>query len=175
MTRLQRTKRFTVLALLSAMAITLNLLETAILTPFLGLLRVGLANIIALMAIEILGVKEMIIVNVMRVVIGSLLSGMFLGTAFWISVGGVLLSSLVIFLCTKLKSSLMFTSVMSSIAHSVGQVIIVVFLYKQLMVAAILPYFLLFSIPAGLLTGSIAKLALKRVKPLKQEKRDLDD
>lgn len=170
MSHLQKTKRFTYLALFSAMAITLNMLETAILTPFLGILRVGLANIIALMTIEILGVKEMIIVNLMRVLIGSLLSGMFLGTSFWISAGGVLLSSLTLYLCNKAKSSLLFTSVMSSIAHSAGQVIIVIFLYKQLMVASILPYFLLFSIPAGFLTGSIAKLALKRVKPLKESR-----
>ena len=78
--RIERTRRFTYLAMLSAMAITLNLLETAILPPVFGFFRVGLANIIALVTIRILGVKDMIIVNVMRVVIGSLLSGTFLGS-----------------------------------------------------------------------------------------------
>ena len=167
--RIERTRRFTYLAMLSAMAITLNLLETAILPPVFGFFRVGLANIIALVTIRIRGVKDMIIVNVMRVVIGSLLSGTFLGSMFWISCGGIVLSSLVLILLDHLHSSLLFTSVFSSIAHSVGQTLVVMVFYMQPGILAILPYFLLISIPTGLLTGTIAKLVLKRIKPLRKD------
>lgn len=167
--RIDRTRRFTYLAMLSAMAITLNLLETGILPPVFGFFRVGLANIIALVTIRILGVKDMIIVNVMRVVIGSLLSGTFLGSMFWISCGGIVLSSLVLILLDHLHSSLLFTSVFTSIAHSVGQTLVVMVFYMQPGILAILPYFLLISIPTGLLTGTIAKLVLKRIKPLRKD------
>ncbi|MCH3960993.1 MAG: Gx transporter family protein [Solobacterium sp.] len=166
--RMNQTRHFTYLALLSAMAITLNLLETAMIPPLFGVFRIGLANIIALVTLKILGVKEMIIVNIMRVMIGNLLSGRIFGSAFWISFGGVLISTLILILMDKLHSSLMFTSVMSAIGHSTGQVIVVMIFYMQPLIAAILPYFLALSIPTGLATGFIAKIATERVKPLKK-------
>ena len=154
-----KTKRFTYLALLSAMAITLNLIETATIPPMFGVFRIGLANIIALVTIQVLGV---------RVMIGNLMSGRIFGSSFWISFGGVFLSCVVLCIMHKLKTSLMFTSVMSSIAHSVGQVCVVAFFYMTGYIAVILPYFLLLSIPTGLFTGFVAKIASERVKPLKK-------
>lgn len=162
-----KNKRFTILALLSAMAITVNLFETMAIPPIAGVFRVGLANIIALVAIKVLGVKEMIVVNGMRVMIGTLMSGTFLGSYFWISLGGVCLSVLALILCDKLDSSLLFTSVLSAIGHSLGQVFVVMVFYNQPLIMVILPYFLALSIPTGLFTGFISKLAIERVKPMR--------
>ena len=166
MNTLHKNRRLTYLALLSAMAIALNLLETAMIPPLFGVFRVGLANIIALIAWNILGIKEMVIVNVMRVIIGSLLSGTFLGSTFWISCGGVFLSTCVLLLGNLLKSSIIFTSVCSAIAHSFGQVLVVMFFYKQTMMLTVLPYFILLSVPVGLFTGYVASVAIRRVRPL---------
>lgn len=158
------TKRFVYITLLSAMAITINILESTLIPPLPFGIRFGLANIIALITIEILGVKEMIIVNIMRVVIGNLLRGMIFGTTFWIAFGGVVLSSIVLILCKKMNSSLLFTSTLSSIGHTVGQVFVVMFIYQQASMIAIVPYLLIAAIPTGILTGIVAKEALKRVK-----------
>ena len=166
MNTLNKNRRLTYLALLSAMAIALNLMETAMIPPLFGVFRVGLANIIALIKWKILGVREMISVNLMRVLIGSLLSGTFLGSTFWISLGGVCLSILALLLGNMLKSSVIFTSIMSSIAHSCGQVLVVMNFYKQAMMLTTLPYFILLSVPVGILTGYVASVAIARVKPL---------
>ncbi len=164
---IEKNRRFTYLALLSAVAIALNLLESIYIGPIFGVLRLGLANIAALLALKLMGRREMIIVNVMRVVIGNLLRGTIFSSTFWISSGGVILSSLVMLGMDKLDSSLLFTSIIGSIAHSSGQVLIVSFLYRQAGMAAILPYLLLGSIPTGILIGTIAKLVLTRIQPLK--------
>ena len=166
MNTLNKNRRLTYLALISAMAIALNLLETAMIPPLFGVFRVGLANIIALITWKILGVREMISVNLMRVLIGSLLSGTFLGSTFWISLGGVCLSILALLLGNMLKSSVIFTSIMSSIDHSCGQVLVVMNFYKQAMMLTTLPYFILLSVPVGILTGYVASVAIARVKPL---------
>ena len=134
--------------------------------PTPGNKKGGLANIVALITIRLLGVKDMIIVNAMRVVISSLMRGMIFGSTFWISMGGVVLSSIVLIILDKLHSSLMFTSILSAIAHSAGQVIIVMFFYMQPGIAILLPYLFLGSIPMGILTGTVAHLVLKRIKPL---------
>lgn len=164
---IEKTRHFVYLALLSAMAIVLSIAESVYIGPVFYMCRLGLANIIALITIKIMGVREMIIVNTMRVVISTLMRGMIFSSTFWISLGGVVLSSIVLIILEKMKSSLMFTSVLMSIAHSVGQVIVVCFFYMQAGVAAILPYLLLGSIPMGFLTGMTAQLVLARIKPLK--------
>ena len=148
------------------MAITLSLIESIYIGSFSFGIRIGLANIIALITIRILGEKEMIIVNIMRVVISSLLRGLIFGSTFWISLGGVFLSSIALIILDKAKSSLMFTSVICSVSHSVGQVLVVMMFYNQPAVAALLPYLLLGSIPMGFLTGYVAKMVLTRIKPL---------
>ncbi|MDO4520266.1 MAG: Gx transporter family protein, partial [Erysipelotrichaceae bacterium] len=163
-------RRFVYLALFSAMAIVLSIIESIYIGPVFFMVRIGLANIVALVTVKILGVKEMIIVNTMRVVISTLMRGMIFSSTFWISLGGVVLSSIVLIIMEKMKSSLMFTSVIMSVAHSVGQVIVVCFFYMQAGVAAILPYLLLGSIPMGILTGITAQLVLARIKPLKKER-----
>ena len=164
---IEKNRRFTYLALLSAVAIALNLLESIYIGPIFGVLRLGLANIAALLALKLMGRREMIIVNVMRVVIGNLLRGTIFSSTFWISSGGVIMSSLVMLGMDKLDSSLLFTSIIGSIAHSSGQVLIVSFLYRQAGMAAILPYLLLGSIPTGILIGTVAKLVLTRIRPLR--------
>ena len=150
------------------MAIVLSIIESIYIGPVFFMVRVGLANIVALVTIKILGTKEMIIVNAMRVVISTLMRGMIFSSTFWISLGGVALSSLVLIIMDRMKSSLMFTSVMCSISHSVGQVIVVALFYMQPRIAAILPYLLLGSIPMGILTGIVAQMVLTRIRPLKQ-------
>ena len=165
---IEKNRRFSYLALLSAVAISLNLLESIYIGPIFGVLRMGLANIAALLTLKLLGKKEMIIVNVMRVVIGNLLRGTIFGSTFWISSGGVILSSIVMLLLERMDSSIMFTSVGGSIAHSLGQVIVVSGIYHQPGMFAILPYLLFGSIPTGLLTGLIAVQVIKRIPPLRK-------
>ncbi len=168
--RNNKTKHFVYLALLSAMAITLSLFESIYIGPFLfGILRIGLANIVALITIKLLGVKDMIAVNAMRVIISSLMRGTIFGSSFWISMGGVALSSIVLILMDKFHASLMFTSITSAIAHSCGQVVIVMLFYMQPGIAVLLPYLLLGSIPMGILTGFVANMVLTRIKPLRKD------
>ena len=163
-----RIRHLVYLALLSAMAITISVVESIFIGPiFLGLLRIGLANIISLMTIKLLGVRDMIIVNIMRVLISSLMTGSIFAPSFWISCGGVCLSSIVLIILDKLNSSLLFTSVLSAIAHSCGQVVIVMLFYKQPGIAVLLPYLLLGSIPMGIITGMTAKLVLRHIKPMR--------
>ena len=159
-----KTKRLTYVTMLSALAIVINLVESYFIPPIQFGIRFGLANIIALITIEVLGTKEMIIVNAMRVTIGSLLRGVIFGTTFFISFGGVLLSSIVIIMMHKMKASMWFISMMSAIAHSLGQVIVVIFFYEQAGVFALFPILSISSVATGFLTGFIANECIRRVK-----------
>ena len=161
---MSKTKKLTYVTLLSAMAIVINVFESTFIPPVSFGIRFGLANIIALITMEFFCVKEMIIVNSMRVVIGSLLRGWMFGTTFWISFGGVLLSSIVLIIVYYLKGSVIFKSIMSAFAHSIGQVLVVMLLYNQKSMAVYIPVMLITAIPTGALTGFISTMVLKRVK-----------
>ncbi len=165
-----KVNKLTLLTMLAAMAIAINLFESIYIVPFIPMfgIRFGLANIIALITMELFGTKEMIQVNILRVLIGNLLRGTIFGTTFWISAAGVALSSLVIILCKKvLKLPVVSTSLLSAIAHSSGQVLLVSFIYNQTSMLFIIPTLLLTSIPTGILTGLIASNAYPRLKRFK--------
>lgn len=162
--RNQSTKKFVYLTLLSAMAIAINLFESTYLAFMPFGIRFGLANIIALVTIELFGIKEMVLINVMRVMIGSLLRGTIFGSTFWISAGGVILSSLCLILMRRiLKFPIYSTSMVSAIGHSVGQVLVVMVIYQQVGMMYIIPMLLISSIPTGILTGMIATGVLSRL------------
>ena len=81
------------------------------------------------------------------------------------SLGGVTLSTLIsIFLKKKSGLSCIGVSVASSIAHCVGQILVALVIYNQMLMISFLPYLLLMSIPTGIMTGSITHLVLKRLK-----------
>lgn len=164
MLKMTKTKRLSYVTMLSALSIVINLFESWFIPPVQFGIRFGLANIISLITIELFGIKELLIVNIMRILIGSLLRGIIFGSPFWISFGGILLSTIIIIILHKLKTSLLFTSIMSAIFHSLGQVLIVSFIYHQSNVMMILPILLISSILTGCLTGFVAKECLKRLK-----------
>lgn len=158
------TKKFVYVTLLCAMAIAINMIESAFVVGMPFGIRFGFANIIALITIELFSEKEMITVNLMRVLIGNLMRGTIFGSTFWISSGGVILSTIVLILVRKLlKLEIYSNSMLCAVAHSIGQVFVVMFIYKQTAMFTIVPILLISSIPTGILTGWIAKEALNRL------------
>ncbi|MDD2592045.1 MAG: Gx transporter family protein [Erysipelotrichaceae bacterium] len=162
---MNKTQRLSKLALLLAISIILHIIEPNLPIPVYGV-KLGLANIMGLVTLMMFNYKDMIYINLMRVLLSSLLRGIIFGTAFWISLTGVALSTLVVILINKNKDhSLYFLSVISAITHSIGQLLCVSYIYQSLyLVMYYAPMLLALSVPAGLLTGLLAKEALKRIK-----------
>lgn len=162
---MSKTKRLIYLALLTSMAIALQIFESFIAIPLPYGAKLGLANIIALVTMELFDVKELILVNSMRVLLGSLLRGTFLTSTFFISTGGVILSSLAIIFMKKFtKQSMIGISIVSAVFHNIGQIIVITFLYNNVALAAILPILFITAIPTGILVGIAANGTSSRVK-----------
>ena len=161
---MNKNKRYAYIAILCSLAIVINLIENLFIPPIAFGIRFGLANIVSLVALKTLGVKEMGLVILLRLTLGNLIKGTIFGTPFWISSLGIIFSSIVILLLDKLKASISFTSMMSSIAHTFGQLIVVCVIYNQINVIAILPLLIVSSLATGALTGIITNKVLKRIK-----------
>jgi len=156
------------IAKLTTLAIGLHLLESAFPSPLPGV-KPGLANIITLYVLYQFDFKTAAWISVLRVFAGSLLLGQFLTPSFFLSLSGACLSLLTLALCKGLPRkyfSVISLSILSAIAHIVGQLIVVrLWLIPSENVIYLLPVFMLaalvFGFVNGLITQSLIKIHLK--------------
>lgn len=161
---MNNTKKLTFVTMLSALAIVINIIENTFIPELPLGIRFGLANIMALISIKLFSSKEMLIVNIMRVTLGNLLAGTIFGTRFFIAMGGIVLSSVSLIITNKLDTSIPFSSIVSSFFHTLGQIAVVCYIYGTVYMFSAIPIYIVSSVGTGILTGFIAKEALKRIK-----------
>jgi len=164
MKRRRSARRLTLMTMLLAMSILLHMVEPALPIPVPGV-KLGLANIVGLITLFLFGVKEMVTVNVMRVVMASLLRGILFGTGFWLSLSGVMLSTIVTILLYKQnKLSKIGLSVASGAFHGIGQIGALILINNTVMMIYWLPMLWFSSVPTGYVTGTLSVQVLKRIK-----------
>lgn len=162
--RYQKTRRLVTLAMLLTMSILLQLVEPALPLPVPGV-KLGLANIMGLITLYLYSYKEMLAVNLLRVLLASLLRGTLLGTAFWLSLSGVLLSTLAVILFKKITPlSPIGLSCASSVFHCLGQILAIMVIWESMYMLSYLPIMWVLSVPTGWLTGTISVQVLKRIR-----------
>lgn len=158
-------KRMTTVAMLIALGVLFHMVESLIPLPFIipGF-RLGLANIIGLITLYMFGVRTMITINMMRVLFASLLRGTLFGSGFWLAICGIILSMIAsIITYKKTPMSIYGVSIAGSVFHSIGQVIVITWLYQQFFMQMILPVLILLGIPTGILIAWISKESLQRL------------
>lgn len=160
-----KTKDITTISALTAMSIVIGILESLI-TPvgdILPGLKLGLANVIIVFALYKYNFSKALMISIIRVFIVALLRSGF-GFNFFFSLGGALLSIIVMALAKKTHPSLIGVSILGSISHSIGQVLIGMLILKNSNIIYYLPYLTLFSIPTGIIIGIIAKKLINNTK-----------
>ncbi len=159
MSSVNKTRRFTQLALFVSMAMVLSYVERflPILPAFPGV-KLGLANIITLMVLLMYSWKEALVVLVARVTLLSFFAGS--GVGFLYSISGGLLSLLGMkFALTYLNRtfSLMGISVIGAFLHNTAQMLVLAGILRSFTVAVYYyPVLILAAVATGSLTGFIA-------------------
>ena len=156
------TKTLTRIALLSAVALTIFVLEAQIPLPLpLPGLKLGLSNIVTLLALSLLGWKEALCVLCIRMLLGNLVTGQM--AALLYSLAGGLLSFACMAIAVKLlpKSQLWVAGVLGGLAHNIGQMAVAVLLTQTPALLYYLPMLLLCALATGCFTGLSASLVLK--------------
>lgn len=159
-------KRMMYITMLMAMSVLLHMVESLIPIPVpIPGVKLGFANIIGLITYFMFGFRVMVGVNATRVIMASLLRGVLFGTPFWMSVAGVTVSTVAVGIFGKfLKSNNeVLLSVISSIAHIIGQIFMAFLIMGTSLIFYYFPIMLLLSIPTGIFTGVIARQVLKRI------------
>jgi heptaprenyl diphosphate synthase len=153
---LSTAREVTTVAFLTAGGIALFVIEAFIPTP-LPFLKIGLANISSLVAMLVLGVPQMFLVLILRVMAGSMLVGSLFTPGFVLALGGGITSGTAMAV-TKQWSSALFSpvgiSLVGSFTHVITQFLLVQWLYVQdSSVIFLLPLLLLSGLIGGLVVG----------------------
>jgi len=157
------------IAKLSAIAVALSLIEFFFPSPIPGV-KPGIANIIILYTIFKFDLRMGIWVSIIRVFVTSIVLGSFLSPTFFLSLSGALFSllSLIIFknLSPKYFSLISF-SLIASLAHIIGQFVIVrLWIIPHNGIFYLLPIFILsafiFGLGTALVTNKLLQLNSKK-------------
>lgn len=161
------TRKLTRMALLTAIALTIFVIEAQIpaLVPIPGV-KLGLANIVTVFAVFAMGPKEAAAVLFARIFLGAVFAGNF-STIFYSGAGGLVAILVTIGLRKILtQKQLWVAGALGAIGHSVGQMAMAILITGTTGIIVYLPMMIVCSIVTGAFTGLCAQLMLNRGKNL---------
>lgn len=158
-----KTKKLTRMALLTAIALTIFMVEARIppVVPLPGV-KLGLANIVTVFAVFALGPGEAASILFCRIFLGAVFAGNF-SSIFYSAAGGLLAILSAILLCRVLTLKQVWVAgVFGAVAHSVGQVAMSILITGTPGIIVYLPPLAAVSIVTGLFTGLCAQFLVNR-------------
>lgn len=157
-----QTRKMILMSLMISAALVLSFIESMIPMPsVIPGAKIGLANIVTLLALLTLKPNDAFMVLNVRIILGSVFVGGFSG--FLYSAGGGLLSFVMMFTVLKLlkgKVGTVGVSVTGAYFHSLGQVVVAIILVHNWRIVLYLPMILAVSIAAGIFVGMITQVLL---------------
>ncbi|MBQ9148574.1 MAG: Gx transporter family protein [Oscillospiraceae bacterium] len=157
----------TTMALLTAIALTIFMVEAQIpaLVPVPGV-KLGLANIVTVFAVFVLGGKEAAAILAVRIFLGAIFAGNF-STIFYSAAGGACAIAVTIALRRILtKKQLWVAGALGAVAHSIGQMAMAIAITLTPGLAVYLPVMIACGVVTGLFTGLCAQFLVNRGKEI---------
>lgn len=156
----------TLCAILIALAMALSYTERFIplqmMVPLPGV-KLGLANIVTLIALYFLGPKAAFAILIPRCLFGAVFGGGITGLAF--SLTGGILAMVVMALAKKCPIfSIYGVSILGAAAHNIGQILAAMVLMNSYFIGAYLPYLLVVALFTGFATGAAGAGVLRAFK-----------
>ena len=158
-----KTRKMTICALLISLALALSYMERffplQLVVPLPGV-KLGLANIVSLVALYLLDGKSAYAILAIRCLLGSAFGGGI--TSLMFSLTGGSLSMLVMALGKKLPFlSVYGVSVLGAAAHNIGQICAAMLLMNSVYIGAYLSYLLVVAVFTGMATGAASAGVLR--------------
>lgn len=158
-----KTRRIALLGLLTAIALTIFMVEAQIppVVPLPGV-KLGLSNIVTVFAVFALGPREGAAVLACRIFLGSVFAGNF-GSILYSGAGG--LCAILMTIASRrflTENQLWAAGCLGAIAHSIGQMAVAVWITGTVSILMYLPVMIVISIITGLFTGLCAQFLVNR-------------
>ena len=155
--------KLVLISVLTASAIVIGIAESFIPSIFIPGIKLGLANIVILVALYELGILEATFISLVRVTIVGLVRGIFLSMGFLMSLTGAILSLgvMILFYILVKKFSIIGVSVIGSIFHVGGQILIAMIYLDSVYILYYLPIIAISAIITGVIVGVVANLIIR--------------
>jgi len=150
------TKRMVQSAVLVSLALALSYAERFIplhlVIPLPGV-KLGLANVVTLIALYLMGTTNAFVILVLRCVLGSVFGGGITGLLFSLT-GGVLSMTVMAFSKNAAFLSVYGVSILGAAAHNIGQILAAMVLMNSVYIGMYLAYLLIVALFTGFATGA---------------------
>lgn len=158
------TKKIASCGVLTALAMIFSYIESVIPIPIpVPGIKLGVANIAVITILYVLGVKEAIVINLLRIALTALLFGNV--NSFLFSISGAVLSLTIMIIMKKLDFfSCIGVSVCGGVMHNVGQIIAAVFIMGSEAIVLYLPVLIVSGVFTGVVIGVVSGIVAKHVK-----------
>ncbi|MCT4606681.1 MAG: Gx transporter family protein [Marinisporobacter sp.] len=152
-------KKVIYLALITAIGIALHILESSISLPISTVpgAKLGLANIVNLVTLVVFGVREALVVSMLRCFVAALGTGAV--TGFFYSIAGSVLSTIAMWIVYKYFPkyfSLIGVSVFGALAHNIAQLTVASLMIENYLIFTYLPIMMMISLFTGYFVGLVA-------------------
>ena len=164
-------KKLTELAVLTAAALIIFIIELQIPNPFpVPGIKLGLANIITVYAVYHYKPYETAMIVAVRLLLGSIFSGNV--SALIYSASGSFLCLLGMLLLKRMidERHIWLSSVFGAVMHNTGQIIAAILLMQTVQLIAYYPFLLVSGCLAGAFTGLCAQLISPRLRDIRRKK-----
>lgn len=163
-----RTKKLTQMAMLSAVAIIIFVVEAQIPLPVaIPGMKLGLSNVVTLFALWTLGKKEAGLILLVRILLGNIVAGTFM-MMLYSAVGGLLCLLLMMVMKPLFsEKQIWILSIFGAIAHNAGQLGTAVFVTSTPGLLLYAPVLLLSAIVTGFFTGQCAQAAILHMNKIR--------
>lgn len=156
-------------AVLIALALALSYIERFIplqmIVPLPGV-KLGLANIVTIIALYLLGVRSAFIILILRCLLGAAFGGGVTGLLFSLT-GGILAMSVMVGASRARFLSIYGVSILGAAAHNIGQICAAMLLMRSVYIGAYLPYLLVVALFTGFATAAAGAGVLRILAPAK--------
>lgn len=160
-------RRLTRAALLTAIALTIFMVEAQIPAPIpIPGVKLGLANIVTVYAMYLLGPGDALMILLCRVFLGAVFSGQMMTLLYSLSGGLCCFLAMLVLRLVLDRNHVWLASPISAIFHNLGQLLAAAAIMQTWAVVAYLPYLMLAGICAGLFTGLCAQFLIRRLEQL---------
>ncbi|MGI6344803.1 MAG: Gx transporter family protein [Bacillota bacterium] len=160
---MSRAKKLVLIGVLISLALALHAAERLIPLPMVvpGV-KLGLANIVTLVAVFILSLPELALLVLIRTTLSSMFGGGLSGFLFSLS-GGMLSMLVMYFLCHRFQRSLSLPaiSVVGALFHNIGQLLVASFIVETLGIFFYLPLLIASAGATGLAVGFTSLLLVR--------------
>lgn len=161
-----KTKKAVTLAVLLSMSIVLSIVESFLPTFNIPGAKLGLANIITIVLLYNFDEKDAFTMVILRIILVALLRGLPV-SSFLISLSGGLMAFFLMLIFRRLKIfSVISVSVMGSIGHALGQIIMAIIILSTPGLAYYYPFLFMLAIPTGIFVGFTGNILSSRLQEI---------